>query len=264
MKFAHVRSFVLSHASRCTLALVALAASTLSTPAHAGGRECLLASQGDSDVATIQNFVDEALEASIVAVVRGESADASLAELSDLVALESQIVVYTEAECLVLQRLQAEIEDLRGRAQRWMAREIDLYQLRQEILLSRLERAVSAQEALWSMGLVDDSIARATIEALTADAFDAMTTPHFAQIRARLAGAIELASKTAMNEIVRLQSVHHFYADLYAARWMAAADRLGANQLDDVVTFRDGQRMNDATVDLFTLVTQPTPYACGS
>lgn len=264
MKFAHVRSLVLSHASAWTLTLATLATATLSAPAHAGGRECLLASQGDSDVATIQSFVDDAMEASIVAVVRGESADGPLEDLSNLIALESQIVVYTEAECLVLQRLQAEIEDLRGRAQRWVAREIDLYQLRQEILLSRLERAVSAQEALWSVGLVDSSIARATIDALTADAFDAMTTPHFAQIRVRLAAAVELATKTAANEIARLQAVHHFYSDLYAARWMAAADRLGANQLDDVATFRDGQRMNDATVDLFTLVTHPTPYACGS
>lgn len=246
--------------ARFALPVLALVTS-LATSAHAQRKDTLFADP-DPNVAMLQGFVDDAIEAAGAALASGDSPEKSIGRLGELVQIESQLVVYTEAECAVLRRLTHEIADMRVRASAYVAREIDLFQLRQEILLARLERAMARQSATWASGSVDATTADAAVAVLASDVFPYLTTPHFGDVRQRLAEAIEHATLVASNEIARMQAAHHFYDVLYGARWDAAHATWSENALDGLATWRDLERLSDASVDLFTLIQSPTPYTC--
>jgi hypothetical protein len=226
-------------------------------PAIAGGRDCLAASTPSVDV-----LVDQSIEAAAALAARGSPVDAALAAVQSAVRAESLVYTGSEGECLILQRLEDEIAELRARAQRYLLHAFEVEALQREIVFARLERAMLAMRQRWARGEPADELVETAIRTLQADAWRWIEERGPTTVRERLQNAIFAAQQAAQDQIDVLHKQIAFFQALYEARFESAISVLQKHLASGRGSTRDFARV-EALVDAYYLIhLQLLPYPC--
>jgi hypothetical protein len=167
-------------------------------------------------------------------------------------------------QCVIQFMLTQELNQLHALAILYMVHEAELRQAQVQIVLGRIERAVTKVDQAWADGGSGEDIAVQALANMRVDAFDYVESLGVSSIRARLEQAMALLIARGTDAMERTEAVHDTFRTIYELRVEVALAVLQARVADGEFTKLDYERVERAVRGLENLQHSLVPYGCAS
>lgn len=246
----------------CFASFALATALTLSaTPTFAGGWQCAL--QGSLAPTAEEEAVDKSLDIAVDLARHGLDLRGSAADVAVRLDFEHLFWSGLPNACQIQDILDAEVADLRARAEAFRANDKDVRLMEFHVVIGRYERMVANIQERWKAGGFADDLAEKALFTLRVQAFEYVSSLGLTDIRAQLQEAIMRLIQRGGDAMDRANALQETYVKVYTIRLEASLAVLQDRIQKGEATKQDFFRLNQIVAALEYLAAHPAPAPCG-